>query len=471
MTERWTRTAGWILAAGVGLAAAGRAEEPGAAVERARRASLASDGALRHVEALTTEVGNRFSGTDRDALAVEWAVGRLKSLGFPKVWTEPVTVPHWIRGEAEGEILAPWPHRVELIALGGSVGTPEAGVEAPVVAAETVDALEELPDDAVRGRIVFLYQHMRRTNDGSGYGETVRIRSRGPSAAAKKGALAVVIRSVGTDSNRLPHTGGLRYEEGVERFPAAALSAPDAEQLERELASGREVRFRLRLTSRYEEDAESANVLAEIPGHEAPGEIVVLMAHRDSWDVGTGAQDNGTGVALVMEAARLAGLAGGAAPRRSIRVVLTANEEFGLSGARAYAERHAEEMGAHVVGLEADSGAGRVLEVRTRFAETDEPAAEELAAVVAPLGIPRDRDEAWGGADLSRLRPLGVPLIDLRQDASLYFDLHHSENDTFDKIDPDALRQVQTAFASTVAWIANREARLGEAPPYVEQER
>jgi len=436
--------------------------EPVAAMQRL---ALADDGAWRIVESLTTEVGQRFSGSPGDRAAIAWAEAKLRALGFPKVWSEPVTVPHWVRGEAAAEIVAPWPQRLVVAALGGSVGTPAGGIEAEVVAAENLDALAKLPDESVRGHIVFFYERMQRSADGSGYGKTVAIRARGPAAAAAKGALAVVIRSVGTDHNRLAHTGGTRYQEGVVRIPAAALSVPDAELLERELDSGRPVRLRLELGCRDEGEAESANVIGEFPGRELPDEIVLLAAHRDSWDVGQGAQDNGTGVALVSEAARLAAAASGnGGPRRTLRVLLTANEEFGLSGARAYAERHAAELAGHVVAVEADIGGGRVLAVHTRFADSDGDAARELADLTAPLGLGLAPQPAFGGADLSPLVPAGVPMVDLAQDASLYFDIHHTDNDTLDQIDPANLRQASAAYATFAWWAANRVGGLARVP-------
>jgi carboxypeptidase Q len=426
--------------------------------------ALAGDGAWRLVASLTSEVGARFAGTPADEAAILWSERALREAGFPVVRREPVRVPRWIRGTARAEIVSPWPQRLAALALGGSVGTPPDGIEGEVVAAQDLAALEALSEEAVRGRIVYFGKRMRRSEDGGGYGETVSIRSRGAAAAAKKGATAVVIRSVGTDSNRLPHTGATRYEEGGARIPAASLSAPDADLLERQLAAGGAVRLRLRLDCRLEGEAESANVIGELPGREAASEIVLLVAHRDSWDVGTGAQDNGTGVAVAIEAARLAAAAAGGTARRTLRVVLTANEEFGLSGARAYAAAHAAELPAHVLGLEADSGGGRVLSLVTRFAPSDLAATAELAARLAPLAVTLGTGEASGGADLSPLQPLGLPLADLEQDRTLYFDIHHTENDTLDKIDPEALRQVTAAFATAAEWAANRPARLLAVP-------
>lgn len=465
------RAIAWAAFAVSALASLAVGQPPRVTVEAAppvilemQARALGEDGAWNHLVSLVTEVGPRFAGTPADAAAVAWAEAKLRSLGFAKVWTEPVTVPRWVRGEAVGEIVAPWPQPVVLAALGGSVGTPAEGIEAEVVRAADLAALEAMPDEAVRGRIVFVDPKMFRHPDGAGYSATVPIRSRGPAIAGRKGALAVLIRSVGTDTNRLPHTGATRYAEDAPRIPVAALTGPDADSLARQAASGKPVRFRLRLGCRLEGEARSANVLAEIPGRERPEEIVLLAAHLDSWDVGQGAQDNGTGVALALEAARLAaGASPGGAPRRTLRVWLTANEEYGLSGARAYAAAHLTEADRHVLALEADSGSGRVLRFTTRFAESDAEASKELVPLLAPLGIPLGPGPADGGADLSRLQPFGVPLVDLDQDRSAYFDIHHTDNDTLDRVDRDALRQVTAALATAAWWGANRDTRLAPA--------
>ncbi len=453
-------------AVGIGVGGASASTAPASSTSertlRLQREALAGDGAFALVSALTTEIGARFSGTPSDRAAIVWSEQRAKAIGLPKVWSEPVTVPRWTRGGAQGEIVAPWPQPMALLALGGSAGTPAEGIEAEVVAVEGLEALEKLPELAVRGRIVFFTQRMRRTVDGAGYGETVSIRGRGPAEAGKRGAVAVLIRSVATDTNRLPHTGATRYEEGGVRIPAAALSVPDAELLERQVASGKPVRFRLTLGARLEGEAESANVLAEIPGSERPDEIVLLVAHRDSWDVGTGAQDNGTGVALTLEAARLIAAAG--APRRTVRVLLTANEEYGLSGARAYAAAHAAELPRHVLAIEMDSGSGRALKLMTRFAVADSQASAELAALLEPLGIARSAEPASGGADLIPIAPAGVPLVDLDQDRTRYFDIHHTDNDTLDKIDPADLRQLAAALVTVADWAAQRPERLAIVP-------
>jgi Zn-dependent M28 family amino/carboxypeptidase len=260
------------------------------------------------------------------------------------------------------------------------------------------------------------------------------------------------------------------YEEGVTKIPAAALAMPDADLLEQAVASGRPVRFRLRLTSRTLPEVESANVVGELRGREKPEEIVVLSGHLDSWDLGTGALDDAAGIGNVIEAARLISQLA-SRPRRTIRIVLYANEEFGLSGGKTYAVAHAGEVPLHQAALESDLGTGRVYRLRTAFAAADAALAGELAAALAPLGIAHDASApASGGADISPLRPLGVPMIDLSHDATTYFDYHHTANDTADKLVPADMAQATAAFA-TAAWIlADRPALLARVPPEAKKE-
>lgn len=430
-----------------------------------RDRALQDDLAYRFTEQLTTEVGARFAGSDGDRRGVEWAVRKLEALGFDNVRAEPVEVPRWVRGHARGEILAPFPQGVELIALGGSVGTAEGGLEAEVVEVADLEALGQLDASEVDGKIVFISQRMRRTDDGRGYGEAVGKRVRGAAAAAELGAAAVLIRSVGTDDNRLGHTGTMRYGEDGRRIPAAALSNPDADTLSRQVASGKTVRFRLDLGSRHLDPVMSANVIGEIVGREAPEDIVLLAAHLDSWDVGTGAVDDASGCGVITAAAHLIGQLD-QRPRRTLRVFLAANEEFGLSGARAYGERYASAMEQHVAGFESDLGADRVRAFRSRVNDEALPLVMDIFELLEPLGIIYEGNEARGGADLLPLRTHGVPLFDLAQDASRYFDLHHTDNDTFDKIDPEQLAQNVAAYA-TLAWIlAEVDEDFRPTPPF-----
>ncbi|HEX5760836.1 MAG TPA: M28 family peptidase, partial [Thermoanaerobaculia bacterium] len=425
-------------------------------------AALQGTGAYEIVRSLTTEVGPRLAGSPGDKAAVEWGLRTLRALGFANVRAEPVEVPHWDRGTIEGRITAPFAQPVVLTALGGSVATPEAGIEAEVVEAGSLEALDALGERA-RGKIVFLSPRMPRRRDGAGYGRTVGIRGAGPSRAAKLGAVALLIRSVGTSDDRLPHTGSLRYEEGVPRIPAAALSNPDADLLRAQLASGRPVTFRLALRSRELPPEPSANVVGEVRGRERPEEVVLLACHLDSWDLGTGALDDAAGCGIVIEAARRIG-ALPRPPRRTVRVVLYANEEFGLSGARAYAAAHADELPRHVLAGESDFGDGRVYELSTRVAAESLPAVEEIAALLEPLGVSRGGNEAGGGADLIPLRPARVPVVALAQDGTFYFDRHHSPNDTLDKVSARDLDQNVAAWVAVAYAAAEMETRLGQPP-------
>lgn len=441
--------------------------EAKATAARLRDEALRGNRAFDLVSSLVVEVGPRFAGTPGDRAAVAWGVRTLKELGLQNVRAEPVTVPHWDRGSISGEIVSPHPQPLVLTALGGSAATPEAGIEAEVVRAVTVADLEKMDPALVRGKIVFLDTPMERTRDGSGYGRAVQSRGAGPSAAGRLGAAALLIRSIATGTDRFPHTGGTRYQEGVPQIPAAALAIPDADllaaQMSAQAAAGKPVTFRLKLLSRRLSDEQSANVIGEVVGRERPQEIVLLACHLDSWDLGPSALDDGAGCAIVMEAARrIAELP--QKPRRTVRVVLYANEEFGLSGARAYAEKYAAEMPRHVMASESDLGAGRIYRVDSRIDPARRGAFEEIAALLAPLGVEAGGNEARGGADLSPMAPARVPLISLNQDASRYFDYHHTANDTLDKVDRKDLDQNVAAWAALAYAAAEMAGDLGRAP-------
>lgn len=415
------------------------------------------------VRSVTVEVGPRLAGSPGDRAAVAWGVRKLLELGFGNVRAEKVTVPRWERGAESGEIVSPYPQPVALAALGGSVGTPPEGITAEVIEVPTLDALASVDAAKVKGKIVFFSNRMERTKDGSGYGRAVGVRGGGPSAAAKLGAVAVLIRSIGTDNNRTPHTGSTRYQEGVEKIPAAALSNPDADLLAAQVAAGKPVTFRLKLGARPLGEAESANVIGEIVGREKPEEIVLLGCHLDSWDLGTGAVDDGAGCAIMAEAARLIGQLP-TKPRRTIRVVFYANEEFGLSGARAYAQAHAGELANHVLAGESDFGSGKVWRLASRVDPAALPIVGEITRLLAPLKVEQGNNETGGGADLSPLAPARVPLVSLSQDGTYYFDWHHTANDTLDKIDPKDLDQNVAAWATVAYVAAEMPGNFGRAP-------
>jgi carboxypeptidase Q len=442
---------------GEGLAA------PSSAVAKLRSTVLATSQALETVRSLTDEAGPRLSGSPGNNVAVAWALREMGGAGLVKVHAEPCAVPHWERGEERGEIVEPSPQPLAMAALGGSVGTPPEGIEAEVMEADSLDAVDRLDPAAAAGKIVFIYTRMDRTKDSSGYGRAVPPRGQGAIRAARVGAAAVLLRSIGTDDNRAPHTGAMRYDEKVTKIPAAALANPDADVLHRLLAQGKRVRVRMKLEARTLPDAEGANVVGDVEGSAAPGEVVLLGAHLDSWDLGRGALDDGAGCAIVLEAARqIARLP--QRPRRTVRVVLFANEENGLRGARAYVAAHAAELADHALGIEADLGDGRVFEARFLGPATAAPAFQWVAAAVTPLGAVVSAEDAHYGSDLIPLVGAGVPVVELRQDATTYFDFHHTANDTMERIRKEDLDQAAAAFTAAAYAAADAPGSFGRVP-------
>jgi len=410
-----------------------------------RDQAAAGNGAWDLVESLTTEVGPRLAGSPGDKAAVKWAQAKFNELGFDKVWTEEVAFPYWIRGTEEASVISPFPQGLTICALGGSVGTPEAGIEAPIVEVPNYAALAQMDRAKVEGRIVYISNRMERHRTGKGYGQAVIARGKGPSAAAELGAVALLIRSIGTDTHRFPHTGGTNYTKDIARIPAAALSNPDADLLSNMVRRGKEIRVRLKLTCRNAGMTTSHNVIGEYTGRENPEQVILLGAHLDSWDLGTGAIDDGAGCAIVTEAARLISLLP-ERPRRTLRVVLYANEEGGLFGGRAYAAAHRNDLNNHMIAGESDLGADRIWKFSTNVAEPALPLMKSMAELMAPLGIEMGNNKAGGGPDIGPMHRLGMPVITFSQDATRYFDLHHTADDTLDKIDPEALAQNVAAY-------------------------
>jgi hypothetical protein len=432
-----------------------------------RDRAMADDTAHQLVSSLTTEVGPRPAGSPGDAAAIAWGVATLKRLGFSNVRTMEVIVPRWIRGSASFEVLAPFRQSMPVLALGGSIGTGDGGLDGEVVVVRDLDELAKLPRASVEGRIVFFNGRTERTRDGSGYSKAVRARTQGPSAAATLGAVGVVVRSIGTSSNRFPHTGTVSYNIAAPRIPAVAISNPDADALERQLATGRTVRVSMTVTARDLPQVRSANVIGEIPGTDSNAEIVLLGAHLDSWDPGTGALDDGAGVGIVVAAAKLIANTD-PRPRRTIRVVLFANEEFGLSGSLGYAQAIGADFDRHALGIEADFGAGPVYSLLSRVPDALVPVVDTMQQVVAKLGVERGGNTASGGADLRVLVRQGMPILGPALDGTDYFDVHHTANDTLDKVNPTAIQQ-STAVYAVAAYLAARYpaswGRLPVTPP------
>ncbi len=413
--------------------------------EALRDAALKDNAAYSILESLTTEFGPRPAGSDAEHRAALWAAGKMKALGFDNVRIESFPVTQWERGEESAQVLSPFPQRLVLAALGGSVATPPQGIDAEIVVFKTYEELLAQAPQSLTGRIVVVTQPMAATGDGSGYGAAYRIRALGPSEAAKRGAAAYLIRSLATDTRRLPHTGSMTYDPQFPRIPAAALSAPDAEQLERMVARGKPVRLRLVLTPTVRQST-SDTVIGEIRGSSTPNEIVLIGGHLDSWDLGTGAIDDGAGVATTLAAAALIKDMP-TRPKRTIRVALWGAEEIGISGI-AYAAAHgAAEQARHAIASECDLGADRVYAVQLPKGAAASAFGRGLARVLAPLRAYVSPEPALdGGSDLEELR--GVPLAALKQDATRYFELHHTPDDTLDKVDPVNLNQNVAAWAA-----------------------
>jgi len=416
-----------------------------------------SDLSYQLIESLTTEVGHRLMGSEGDKKSIEWAVKKMQALGFDKVWTEDVHGTFWQRGEAKAKIISPFPQDLVAIALGGSVGTGEQGLTANIAHFENLAALKAAPDDSLAGKIVFISHRMEKHITGRGYGGAVGARVGGAVIAAQKGASALVIRSVGTDNNRTAHTGIMRYKEGVVKIPAASLSNPDADMLVNQLKRQANVSLYLKLTPHTDPKviAKSANVIGEITGSESPNEIVAIGAHLDSWDVGTGAMDDGMGVGMMMAAAHhIAQLP--QRPKRTIRVILFAAEEVGLLGAKQYMVDHKDEMKNHIIGAEWDFGTGQIYKMTSGVGKNALPAITELAKYLQPLGVELSpENNAVAQSDMSMLSEAGMPSMNFAPDGTLYFDYHHTENDTLDKIDQPTLKQATTIYALFAYFAAN----------------
>lgn len=408
---------------------------------------------------LTGSVGARLSGSPAAAKAVEWARGVMQKEALDRVRLQPVTVPHWERGTvAEARILTTAPGesgRMRVLALGGSVATPAAGVTAEVVEVRSLKEAEALGDRG-RGKIVFFNRPMDKTLPSTfdAYGGAVDQRVGGAVAAAKVGAVAVLVRSMTTATDTFPHTGTMHYDDGEPKIPAAAISTVDADRLSQLCATGRSTRVMLRMDPRTLPDAESANVIGELTGTDKPGEVIVIGGHLDSWDVGQGAHDDGAGVVQAIEALRLLKSLG-LRPRRTIRAVLFMNEENGLRGATAYAKEAEGSAERHIAAIESDRGgfAPRGFDV-----DGDDAQVERIgswAKLFERMGADRIR-KGGSGADVGPLKAHGALTIGLIPESHRYFDYHHSANDTFDKVNEREL-ELGAAAMALLAWVISEE--------------
>ncbi|KQY93694.1 MULTISPECIES: M20/M25/M40 family metallo-hydrolase [unclassified Brevundimonas] len=429
--------------------------------EAVRDAALNQNIALDYVTQLTTRFGPRPAGSKAEQDASAWAAGYMRAQGFQNVRIEQFPLVGWERGEESASIVGDHPQRLAIAALGHSPGT-NGVIEAEVVRFDSLEALNAAPAGSLAGKIAFVDAgQMVRMQNGAGYGPLSRVRGAGPAAAAAKGAVAFIMRSAGSDEHRMPHTGTTRYVEGRVPLPGFALSAPDADQVSRLIGMGETVRVRLSSTAHTYETV-SQNVIGDIPGRSRPEEIIVLGSHMDSWDLGTGAIDDGAGGAITLAAAR-AIRDSGRRPARTVRVVLYGSEEVAQptdtgNGGGAYLRGIGTAVEKHIIAGESDFGADRVYALGLPPGAQNSDFARAAARVLYPLGVLSSAEpELHGGADIGPLAGAGVPVFGLNQDGTRYFDLHHTADDTIDKIDPKQMSQNVAAWAALVWLIADSE--------------
>ena len=432
------------------------------AIAKLRDAALKDDVAYDIVEGLTTEIGPRPDGSPQQERARLWSVAKLKALGFKNVRIEPYELQNvWVRGQETAEVVAPYPQPLRLTALGNSGATPPEGLTLPVAYFASFNDLLLAPAGSLAGKIAFVSNAMQPTQDGSSYGSQGAARFVGPNIAATKGAAAIVIRSIGTDHGRGPHAGNTNFAPGVTPIPAAALSVADAENLERMVKLGKPVTLHLTLTPTFAPTRTSGNVVAEVPGTDPAAGTILIGGHLDSWDLGTGAIDDASGIAITAAAAKRLMDAG--KHRRTIRVVWFGDEETGGLGGIAYATAHAGDI--HALAAESDFGADRVWRFEVNLPDSAKPIADRLAVALAPIGIVRGAGVGGDGTDVGPILRTGVAAIDLNQSGLRYFDWHHTPEDTLDRIDPEQLRQNVAAWTTMLAVVADAPEAMGPVTP------
>ena len=437
-------------------------------LKRLQQAALTSDYAYRQVAHLANNIGQRLSGSAQAAKAVEYVAAELKGLGC-EVQLEKAMVPHWVRGEETAELtLFPGmaentTQKIVLCALGGSVPTSPDGLTAEVIAVETFDELQSLPREKVVGKIVLFDCHFDKEmaaegHGGEAYGEAVVYRGSGPSAAARKGAVACLVRSVGGADYRLPHTGATNYSGDAPKIPAAAVTAEDADLIV-DLSRQGPVKMKLVLTPQTLPEIESANVIADVKGTEHPEQVVIVSGHLDSWDLGTGAIDDGAGVAISMATASLIRQLH-LKPKRTIRIIAWMNEENGLAGSKAYAKEHAKDWPNHFAAMEIDNGADHPVGLNIKGKPEVKTMLAPVAAVLQESGAGILRLVEHCGADIEPMEEIGVPAFSPIQDSRFYFNYHHTAADTLDKIVPKQLAENAAVVAVSAYALANAEQPL-----------
>ncbi|HXE79455.1 MAG TPA: M20/M25/M40 family metallo-hydrolase [Vicinamibacterales bacterium] len=420
------------------------------------RTALNDHFAWERLAELTDTFGHRLSGSASLEAAIRWVVREMTRDGLENVHTEPVKVPRWVRGAERLDVEAPYPRRVPMLGLGGSVGTPRDGIGAELMVVDSFAELERRRDEA-RGRIVLFNAPF------TDYSSTVVYRTDGPARAASAGAVAALVRSIGPEGLRTPHTGATRVTPGLPQVPAAAIPVEDARRLRRMVERGQRVTMRLYMEAETLPDADSANVIAELRGRERPDEIVLVGAHLDSWDVGEGASDNGGGCVAVWEIARLLKQLQ-LRPRRTIRVVLFTNEENGLRGAYNYRDVHRAELPKHVMMLESDLGVAAPRGFGVNGGDGVQRQVRAIAALLAPIGATAVQPSG-GGADIRPSAEVsGTPMLSPDVESDRYFVVHHTEADTVDRISPVEMARHVAALTVMTYVVADMPHRLGEEP-------
>lgn len=411
-------------------------------------AAMVDEGGWDKLSYLTTRIGNRLSGSPQLDRAVQWIVERMKSEGLDNARSQPVKVPHWVRGRESARMITPFEKPLNILGLGSSIATPPSGITAGVVVARSFEELETLGESKVKGKIVVYDVEWK------GYGQTNIFRTAGASRAAKLGAVASLVRSMTGSSLYTPHTGNQNYTAGVPQIPAAAITVEEAALIRRLVESGQNVQVHLEMEAKMLPDADSANVMAEVTGRERPDEVVVLGGHIDSWDVGQGAHDDGGGIVSAWQAVTLIKQLG-LRPRRTVRVVGWTNEENGGRGGEAYKNALGADVRKHVAAIEMDGGAERPIGFGFSIANTpaDSPKyaaarqkLQEIAGLLEGIGA-NAINPGGGGSDIAPLGQEGVPLLGLSTIGEHYFDWHHTNADTLDKVNPQDLRKCIATLA------------------------
>ncbi|MFM5907609.1 MAG: M28 family peptidase [Novosphingobium sp.] len=446
MTQSILRAAACAAAIALSLATAQAQDKPD---DKASALSIVTD--------LTMETGPRMAGSPEEAKARDWAAARLKALGFQNVKIDTFPITGYVRGTDSAALTAPFAHKLAVTALGYSGTTPDGGLVADVVYFATLDALKAAPAGSLNGKIAFVDHAMKPNQDGSGYGPYGNVRRQGPGLASQKGAVGIVIRSIGTDKHRNPHTGVIGWQKDVMPIPAGAVSNPDADLIALIARTGKPMKLSLTLSGRTTAGMTSGNVIGELPGRDPSLPKIVIACHLDSWDLGMGVIDDGAGCAIVTAAALKAQQGGKLL--RTLRVLWAGSEEIGGFGGDAHAKVYGAEP--HALAMESDFGADRVWNFKqTRLNST---VVENVKAALGPMGIVASADKADGGADVEAIiEAQKLAVIDLSQDGTRYFDLHHTPDDTLDKIDPAQLQQNVDAWVQVLKVVGNEAGPLAQ---------